>query len=69
MRCVRRLAYEADPDAFADSCKAEQNALTDKLEAARQLLKKVKISEELQVGRRDGEWVQQEAREIRLPFK
>ncbi|KAG2452528.1 hypothetical protein HYH02_002766 [Chlamydomonas schloesseri] len=44
-----RLAYEADPDAFVDSCKAEQNALTDKLEAARQRLKSVKISEELQI--------------------
>lgn len=46
---ARRLAYEADPDAFVDSCKAEQTALTDKLEAARQRLRSVKISEELQV--------------------
>ncbi|PNW74766.1 hypothetical protein CHLRE_12g510800v5 [Chlamydomonas reinhardtii] len=44
-----RLAYEADPDAFVDSCKAEQTALTDKLEAARQRLRSVKISEELQI--------------------
>ncbi|KXZ56004.1 hypothetical protein GPECTOR_2g1556 [Gonium pectorale] len=44
-----RLAYESDPDAFVDSCRPEQDALTTKLQAARDRLKKVKISTELQV--------------------
>jgi magnesium chelatase subunit I len=43
------MAYEADPDAFAASCRPEQDRLTDKLQAARDRLKQVKISNDLQV--------------------
>lgn len=44
-----RIAFETDPDAFIESCAAEQKALTDKLDAARARLKGVKISMDLQV--------------------
>lgn len=35
-----RLAFEADPQGFVDSCQEEQQKLTDKLLAAREQLKK-----------------------------
>ncbi|GLI58984.1 hypothetical protein VaNZ11_000805 [Volvox africanus] len=44
-----RIAYETDPDAFAASCRPEQDKLTDRLQAARERLKQVKISNELQI--------------------
>ncbi|EFJ50578.1 hypothetical protein VOLCADRAFT_103792 [Volvox carteri f. nagariensis] len=44
-----RIAYETDPDAFVASCRSEQDQLTDKLQAARDRLKQVKISNELQI--------------------
>jgi hypothetical protein len=46
----RSIAYEQDPDALADACREEQTALTTKLQAARDRLKNVKMTEELQVG-------------------
>ncbi|GIL70109.1 hypothetical protein Vretimale_3378 [Volvox reticuliferus] len=44
-----RIAYETDPDAFVASCRPEQDKLTDRLQAARDRLKQVKISNELQI--------------------
>jgi hypothetical protein len=35
-----RMAFEADPEAFLESCKAEQDKLTDKLLSARSRLTK-----------------------------
>lgn len=45
----RRIAFDSDPDALVASCQAEQEQLTARLKAARELLKKVKISNEQQV--------------------
>lgn len=44
-----RIAFEADPEAFVESCREEQEALTAKLTAARERLKQVKISPQLQL--------------------
>jgi Mg-chelatase subunit ChlI len=44
-----RMAYESDPDALAESAKPEQDKLMAKLADARARLKKVKISEEMQI--------------------
>ncbi|KAG2482965.1 hypothetical protein HYH03_018142 [Edaphochlamys debaryana] len=44
-----RMAYEADPDAFAASIAADQKKLTDQLEAARNRLKSVRIKDDIQV--------------------
>jgi len=44
-----RMAYEADPDALVASAKPAQDKLMQKLMEARERLKKVTISEELQI--------------------
>ncbi|KAI8468270.1 MAG: magnesium chelatase subunit I [Monoraphidium minutum] len=44
-----RIAFEADAEAFIEACMPEQNKLTEKLQAARDRLTKVKISKELQI--------------------
>lgn len=44
-----RMAYEANAQEFCASVEAEQEQLTKKLEAARDRLKSVRISEELQI--------------------
>ena len=44
-----RIAFEADPAAFVESCEADQEKLRAKLQAARERLPKVKIARELQV--------------------
>ena len=44
-----RMAYEANPDTFAASKDADQQALRDKLAKGRQLLPKVKISRDIKL--------------------
>eukprot|EP00877_Chromochloris_zofingiensis_P002200 jgi/Chrzof1/11981/Cz06g16260.t1_CHLI1[v5.2] len=44
-----RIAFEADAEAFVESCREEQEELTNKLIKARQQLKQVKITQELQI--------------------
>uniref|UniRef100_A0A383VR52 magnesium chelatase n=1 Tax=Tetradesmus obliquus TaxID=3088 RepID=A0A383VR52_TETOB len=44
-----RIAFEADPDAFMESVRPEQEALTAKLVAARELLPKIKVPRPLQL--------------------
>ncbi|WIA09653.1 hypothetical protein OEZ85_009040 [Tetradesmus obliquus] len=44
-----RIAFAADPDAFMESVRPEQEALTAKLVAARELLPKIKVPRPLQL--------------------
>lgn len=44
-----RLAFEADPDAFAESCREETEALASQLERARQRLRDVEVPQDLQL--------------------
>jgi magnesium chelatase ATPase subunit I len=44
-----RLAFEADPDAFAESCREETEALAAQLDRARQRLRDVQVPQDLQL--------------------
>lgn len=47
--CLDRLAFDTDPAAFLASCEPQQQALRDKLAAARQKLRSVRFSEQFKL--------------------